>query len=521
MAIANLPSAALSPPIVPLAPRTELVVEPAAVSNMLNAFGQGQAVVQRAGQNALSIEQAANQMDLANRALNIQEAHTAQSMAANQAQMQEFLSPEQVQARRSAALVQTIQAKELEESAPERRLLDHYTRRAAISAAIAAPGDLGKKVEAILLHGGDTGGYDPNSLLPPDPQTRKKIENGFSRVVEYGQWKARLDAVQKGAKRQTRTLVDLNPTPGKPGKVEVEYYETPEGTKSKEEYETLLRESNMDFNQWMATPDRKEKLFGTLEELAKSMGLTTKGSPPPAAKSGLGEVDPATGGVVTEVGQKPAEPTADMLNKVDAAVSSAGDLIRIAASADRQQQTRWLGGVWAPVIPDFIRQFNPYDMASTELSARINGMLPQAARGIFGEVGVLTNADMDRYRALLPKTNSPEQRTDALLKVFAQKIGDKLSFYNTAYPDSPVVQASLLSQGFTPEFFASRKSRVVQERGGTAADALARIESGSGNSVESGGQPVARTATGEAVYRDPATGAYYKLPTAPQILPVQ
>lgn len=513
MPIANLPDTSVAAPIVALSPRVEPVVDPNAMAQVLAAYGNGQAVVQRAGQDSLASSQALNQMANANRAVDIQAREAEQNMALKQAQFEELMSPEQQQARRGAAIVQAIQAKEAQESAPERQLLDRYTRRAAISAAIAAPGSYDKKIQAILLHGGDTSGYDPDSLLPLDPKVKQKIDLQFGEVMKYDQWQAREDALKKDSKRFVRKLVNNETGQGE----DLDFYDTPEGVMSKEDYDRRVRASNMKFPQWNATPDVKEPIFGSVEELAKSRGLTTKGTPAAKAKPSLGEVNPETGGVVTETGRKPAEPPADMLVKVDAAVSSAGDLIRIAHSADTQQRNRWLKSNWAPLIPEFIMAANPYDVSSAELLARINGILPQAARGIFGEVGVLTNADMDRYRALLTKANSPEQRTKALLTVFSEKVGDKLQMYSTMFPKSETVQNILTSEGFTPDFFQERRQRRVTEQGvPNTATALKTLElGGSVGGAAAGGasNPVAKTADGAPAYFDSATGTYYKLPS--------
>jgi hypothetical protein len=65
---------------------------------------------------------------------------------------------------------------------------------------------------------------------------------------------------------------------------------------------------------------------------------------------------------------------------------------------------------------------NPYDADFQVLENLVNQIVPSMARGIFGEVGVLTDKDMDRYKKMLPQA-----KTDA--KVASQiydEIRDKI-----------------------------------------------------------------------------------------------
>lgn len=57
------------------------------------------------------------------------------------------------------------------------------------------------------------------------------------------------------------------------------------------------------------------------------------------------------------------------------------------------------------------------DAPASELDAMIIATVPGLARGVFGEVGVLTDADMERYRRLFPTLDTPEQTAAALSTV--------------------------------------------------------------------------------------------------------
>lgn len=71
-----------------------------------------------------------------------------------------------------------------------------------------------------------------------------------------------------------------------------------------------------------------------------------------------------------------------------------------------------------------VRQMSPYDTDAREVENLVTSIVPGLARGVFGEVGVLTDQDIKRYRDLIPNmTTSPEvaQRNIANLR---QKIAN-------------------------------------------------------------------------------------------------
>jgi len=63
------------------------------------------------------------------------------------------------------------------------------------------------------------------------------------------------------------------------------------------------------------------------------------------------------------------------------------------------------------------------DANAAAINATIQGLIPTVARGIFGEVGVLTDADIDNYRKTVPNLNS----TDAQNKLISLVMYDVLS----------------------------------------------------------------------------------------------
>lgn len=61
-----------------------------------------------------------------------------------------------------------------------------------------------------------------------------------------------------------------------------------------------------------------------------------------------------------------------------------------------------------------LRTANPYDVKAREISARLTSISPGLARGVYGEVGVLTNADIERYQATLPNLKSTKEQNKAV-----------------------------------------------------------------------------------------------------------
>ncbi len=68
----------------------------------------------------------------------------------------------------------------------------------------------------------------------------------------------------------------------------------------------------------------------------------------------------------------------------------------------------------APITKTF-RSNNPFDVKAQQITASINAIVPNLARGIYGEVGVLTDQDVARYAQTIPNLGSVEEVQDAML----------------------------------------------------------------------------------------------------------
>ena len=62
-----------------------------------------------------------------------------------------------------------------------------------------------------------------------------------------------------------------------------------------------------------------------------------------------------------------------------------------------------------------LRSYNPYDANAQALKAEINSLVPNIARWVYGEVWVLTDADVEQYRKTLPNLQSTEDTNKLVL----------------------------------------------------------------------------------------------------------
>lgn len=62
-----------------------------------------------------------------------------------------------------------------------------------------------------------------------------------------------------------------------------------------------------------------------------------------------------------------------------------------------------------------LRQYNPYDFDARAIQAQLQAVVPNLARGVYGEVGVLTDQDIQNYIQTLPNIKSTQQQNDFVM----------------------------------------------------------------------------------------------------------
>lgn len=152
---------------------------------------------------------------------------------------------------------------------------------------------------------------------------------------------------------------------------------------------------------------------------------------------------------LADVPQKQRAGVAEALNKLKADALKSGDVVgyvkasgggkalsdSAAQSFEKAQNVlNQVGGLQETIskmdtgpIQGLFRNANPYDVDKTKLKAQLQAIVPNLARGIYGEVGVLTNADIDNYIQTLPNGFSTDDQKKALMDFTMKTIKDSIT----------------------------------------------------------------------------------------------
>ena len=105
--------------------------------------------------------------------------------------------------------------------------------------------------------------------------------------------------------------------------------------------------------------------------------------------------------------------TAEENKKLEAIQSSEGDI-------DRIEEALKAGN--SGVVVGMLQKLWPWAVDSKKVEAMRNAAVPNLARGVFGEVGVLTETDVKRYIAMIPGLNSSPTQQATLIKELRTKL---------------------------------------------------------------------------------------------------
>lgn len=117
-----------------------------------------------------------------------------------------------------------------------------------------------------------------------------------------------------------------------------------------------------------------------------------------------------------------------------------------------------LSGLDTGPLLGVLRSNNPYDVKAQAVKAQLQAIIPSLARGTYGEVGVLTDADIQNYAQTLPNLTQPQDLQKAVLamtvKTIQRSLENKIkslaaahrdvSGYSTLYADLQRTADSLL-----------------------------------------------------------------------------
>lgn len=90
-----------------------------------------------------------------------------------------------------------------------------------------------------------------------------------------------------------------------------------------------------------------------------------------------------------------------------------------------------------PIVGIF-REPNPYDAAAQKLNKLVESVVPGLAKTVFNEVGVLTDADIRRYKAMVPNVKTEMELADGLMNQLKKKIASSYNETLNAAEDAKV-----------------------------------------------------------------------------------
>lgn len=88
-----------------------------------------------------------------------------------------------------------------------------------------------------------------------------------------------------------------------------------------------------------------------------------------------------------------------------------------------------------PVL-GILRDNNPYDVKARLIQAQLRATVPNLARGVYGEVGVLTDTDIANYIQTLPNIRTPEEANNLILGMTLRTIQNSFRSYLETYAAS-------------------------------------------------------------------------------------
>lgn len=102
-------------------------------------------------------------------------------------------------------------------------------------------------------------------------------------------------------------------------------------------------------------------------------------------------------------------------------------------------------GTWdLSPIAGWLREANPWDANAQQVNAILQAAVPNLARGIYGEVGVLTDNDVAMYRKTLPNLRSTDQVKQLVLAATLRSVRNSLENQITTYARTGVDMSGLV-----------------------------------------------------------------------------
>lgn len=102
-----------------------------------------------------------------------------------------------------------------------------------------------------------------------------------------------------------------------------------------------------------------------------------------------------------------------------------------------------------------------WDADTATIKAKLQGSIPTIARGVFGEVGVLTDADIENYKKTIPNIKTPTEAVDRIYQGLLSTINSKILSTYEAYAN-----AGYDVSGFADTYRSLKQSIAAQSVAG-------------------------------------------------------
>jgi hypothetical protein len=119
-----------------------------------------------------------------------------------------------------------------------------------------------------------------------------------------------------------------------------------------------------------------------------------------------------------------------------------GQLGSLNKSIDEFNKEGMFGGSALSPISGLIASKNPWDTKAQQIQAQLQALVPKVARGVFGEVGVLTDQDIANYMKTLPNIKQTADVQDvvqyALLDTLKNALDSAIAIDSATYDISGI-----------------------------------------------------------------------------------
>ena len=132
-------------------------------------------------------------------------------------------------------------------------------------------------------------------------------------------------------------------------------------------------------------------------------------------------------------------------------------------------------------ILGYMRSLNPYDFDARAVNAQVTALVPSVARALYGEVGVLTDTDIERYLKTLPNIRSTADQNKFIAMM---TLGNARRAYEQTLLN--LASSNVNVSGFVDSYknLSGRLDKLEGELGANATGDTPAVQQGETNDIE-------------------------------------